>query len=154
MEHPKQYESVHFNLSHSSDVVACIISEKTECGIDVESNIDTTIFNHTFGYLHEFEIDYINKIDKGFSKAQSLKFYEIWTLKEAYSKALGHGVIKEWKAFSMCTQDGHLKKRFSKEEVVMLQTTRLYSWQKGRFTLGASLLNDKDNNIFIKQITL
>lgn len=89
-EYNKPYlinNKIYFNISHSYDIIAIIISDK-ECGIDIE-------------YIDESrEIDKV--ISKIFSKPELFQyqntndkityFYEIWTKKEAYFKMLGTGI--------------------------------------------------------------
>ncbi len=76
-----------FNISHSKDMVAIVISDK-ECGIDIEW------------------VNYNKSIEKIINKVLSLKelksynirkdkvkyFYSKWTKKEAYFKKIGVGI--------------------------------------------------------------
>ncbi|MBI1890861.1 MAG: 4'-phosphopantetheinyl transferase superfamily protein [Burkholderiales bacterium] len=78
-----------FNLSHTKGLVACVISLDRECGIDVETirpmrdmqGVAQTVFSPS-------EIAWLN------SHAEAdlpRKFFSLWTLKEAYIKAIGLG---------------------------------------------------------------
>ena len=76
---------IDFNISHAGGYVLCAISESRRVGVDVEylgpvdaSDIDT--------FLSESELVKIWQ-----SKNQSRAFYELWTQKEAFMKAIGCG---------------------------------------------------------------
>lgn len=77
---------VHFNLSHSGDYVACVVSER-EVGIDVEGHrqVRKGIAERFFS-KEEFEWmskgDYVDR------------FFRLWTIKEAYAKLVGKGIAQ------------------------------------------------------------
>lgn len=77
-----------FNISHSKDYVVCIISNE-EVGIDIQKigDINLEIANRCF---LKKESDRIKKLDNHIDKLE--QFYRLWTLKEAYIKALGVGM--------------------------------------------------------------
>lgn len=82
-EHP----DVHFNLSHAKGITACVVSDSV-CGIDCEAvrpyreNVVRRAFSEEeqqlFGTVSGEERDRL--------------FTRLWTLKEAYVKAIGIGV--------------------------------------------------------------
>ncbi|CAO3432556.1 4'-phosphopantetheinyl transferase family protein [Azospirillum argentinense] len=79
-----------FNLSHSRHIVACAVAKGREVGIDVE---------------HEKCLDFEELVELWCSPAEAAsigtycgkarleRFYTLWTLKEAYLKARGVGLI-------------------------------------------------------------
>lgn len=89
-EYGKPYlksNKIYFNISHSKNLIAIIISDK-ECGIDIEY-----INNEKKHY------DIINKFftEKEIKNYQEVRFkdnyfYKIWTKKEAYFKFIGTGI--------------------------------------------------------------
>jgi 4'-phosphopantetheinyl transferase len=85
-----------FNLSHSGDWCVCAVSESA-VGIDVEQ-------------IRQQELDWADKLLADDEKAELLaltgydrlkRFYEIWTLKESYVKALGRGLSHGLNTFSV-----------------------------------------------------
>ncbi len=77
--------NVFFNLSHSKDMVACVIADR-EVGIDIQ---------HMGEYKEEiiprfFTVDEQKYID--IAKDKKLAFYEVWTKKEALLKCKGTGL--------------------------------------------------------------
>lgn len=94
--------SFHFNISHSGVWVICAISE-ADVGIDIEKivSIDLQIARN---YFTEAEQRYIFASE--ISKDQRLnRFYEIWTLKESYIKAIGKGLSLSLLAFSVLNDE-------------------------------------------------
>ncbi len=79
---------LYFNLSHTSGLISCVISKHRHTGIDVEA-IAGGHEDIVQQFFHPQEIcDYRalkhpNKIER---------FYTLWTLKEAYLKAIGQGL--------------------------------------------------------------
>ena len=92
----KDIEDVHFNLSHSGDWVVCIIGN-AKVGIDIEEmkQIDIGLGEHFFS---DFEYEALKKLPE---KRHLDRFYELWTLKESYIKAIGKGLSIPLKAFSI-----------------------------------------------------
>lgn len=84
-EHGKPYANnlnVHFNISHSGDLIVCAVSDK-EIGIDIEKirKINPDVSKR---FACKNELDYIKTHQNG--------LFEIWTLKEAYFKCTGTGL--------------------------------------------------------------
>ncbi|KAL5717417.1 hypothetical protein ACHQM5_010422 [Ranunculus cassubicifolius] len=81
-----------FNLSHTASLIACGVTSNMAIGIDVEEKERKTMHNLLSlarRYFSSDEIEYLNKITD--SEIQSQEFIKLWTLKEAYVKALGTG---------------------------------------------------------------
>lgn len=82
-EHPH----IHYNLTHADGIAACT-SGKSECGIDAERvreyrpNVMKRAFTESEMAL----------VENAQIQAKNLIFFRIWTLKEAYVKALGIGI--------------------------------------------------------------
>ena len=85
----KDIKDIHISISHSKNILLYSIS-KNKIGVDIEfirpvkSFIDK-IKNKAF---HQKEIDYIYKNENDLD----VKFFEVWTKKEAYLKFLGIGL--------------------------------------------------------------
>uniref|UniRef100_A0A0E0EBR6 holo-[acyl-carrier-protein] synthase n=1 Tax=Oryza meridionalis TaxID=40149 RepID=A0A0E0EBR6_9ORYZ len=83
---------LHFNISHTSSLIACGIAMDAPIGIDVEEKKRKTtksILSLARRYFTPSEVDSLAKIAD--SDAQQKEFIKLWTLKEAYVKALGRG---------------------------------------------------------------
>lgn len=81
------YPEVHFNLSHANGIAACIVSD-TECGIDCEQvrTFRPNVMKRAFSAA-EREL-----VESSPDDERDLMFFRLWTLKEAYVKALGVGI--------------------------------------------------------------
>jgi 4'-phosphopantetheinyl transferase len=88
-----------FNLSHSGKYLVIAISKNIELGIDVEESVDTDTALRLSKYSYsQNERQYLRTIEiVELQKA----FLEVWTLKEAFSKAKGLGFQMDWKCFSV-----------------------------------------------------
>ncbi|MCU5105991.1 4'-phosphopantetheinyl transferase superfamily protein [Bacillus cereus] len=100
LEHPQFY----FNLSHSGKWVICITDLK-EVGVDIERvrGIDLKIAERFFSNEEYMLIN--SKI--GYN--QLLCFYEYWTMKEAFVKALGKGLEVSLDSFHIKKDKGLYK---------------------------------------------
>jgi 4'-phosphopantetheinyl transferase len=78
-----------FNLSHTHGLVACAISASAEIGIDVE-RADRYVQDVAERFYSERENERLRGCESESLRAQH--FIELWTLKEAYVKALGFGL--------------------------------------------------------------
>lgn len=97
---------VNFNISHSGNIAVCAAHDKP-LGIDVEQirNIDLKIAKRVYTndelyYLFGFcptEDDFYISPDDG----MLLRFFELWTAKEAYLKYTGAGITENLKTLSV-----------------------------------------------------
>lgn len=97
--------NLQFNLSHSGDYIACAVTVDSAIGIDVETkqrkNDVMSIADH---YFTKTELDDILAQTK---ECRHSKFFEYWTLKEAYIKARGLGLAIPLDQFSFSIGPNH-----------------------------------------------
>ncbi|MDE7122504.1 MAG: 4'-phosphopantetheinyl transferase superfamily protein [Oscillospiraceae bacterium] len=81
----KNYPALYFNLSHCDGLAVCLVSSR-ECGADVEMRraVRPGILRKIFT---SEEQELVLRSDN-----PDLEFTRIWTLKEAYVKAIGKGI--------------------------------------------------------------
>lgn len=91
-----------FNLSHSGDRVVCAIALQHDIGVDVEwlsrSNDVLAIAKR---YFSEREVERLFTLPEA---RQRDRFFDYWTLKEAYIKARGEGISLGLGNFSFSLQ--------------------------------------------------
>ena len=79
-----------FNLSHTSDHIVCVVTPNHNVGIDIEH---TARKNDVLAIANRFfskrEVIDLFKLP---IEQQSDRFFDYWTLKEAYMKARGEGI--------------------------------------------------------------
>jgi 4'-phosphopantetheinyl transferase len=79
-----------FNLSHTRGLVACVVARGGDVGIDVERVEGTSdIGSLAASRFSRFEVEQLAACPAG---VRHDRFFEIWTLKEAYAKAIGLGL--------------------------------------------------------------
>ena len=82
-----EFPEVHYNLSHANGIAACIVSGN-ECGIDCEQ-----VREYRKNVLRRaFSEQEILLVESAPEELRDLMFFRLWTLKEAYVKALGIGI--------------------------------------------------------------
>ena len=79
-----------FNLSHTKGLVACVVAIGRDVGIDVErvdrtSEIDSLCASH-------FSRSEVEQLAACSAHVRRDRFFDTWTLKEAYGKAIGRGL--------------------------------------------------------------
>ena len=81
------YPNIHFNLSHSGEYVACAVAEH-EVGIDIQKigNIRENIAERFYASEEKMVLDKLTEEEK------RVCFFQYWTLKESYIKAVGEGL--------------------------------------------------------------
>ena len=82
-----EYPEVHFNISHADGIAAAVVSEH-ECGVDCERvrEYDPRVMRRVCSEAEQAMIKAASKSER------ALLFFRLWTLKEAYVKALGSGL--------------------------------------------------------------
>lgn len=92
------YPELHFNLSHSNNLMTIAISN-SEIGIDIEFNKSPINESTTKIFMSAFEQSYFKSLSS--STDQKNYFYHIWTAKESLSKYLGQGLKMDFTGFSI-----------------------------------------------------
>ncbi|KAF6161368.1 hypothetical protein GIB67_009247 [Kingdonia uniflora] len=114
--------SLHFNISHTSSLIACGVAADMPIGIDVEEKHRKTRNNISAlarRYFSTHEVEYLDNIPD--SEMQQQEFIKLWTLKEAYVKALGRGFsASPFNTFTIrfkdiCQSSLQVSKNFSSE---------------------------------------
>jgi 4'-phosphopantetheinyl transferase len=90
---------VRFNLSHTRGLVACAVALAHDIGVDVEQverRLDVqALARSVFSSEERAELDTLP------SEAHRGRFFELWTLKEAYIKAVGQGLALPLRSISL-----------------------------------------------------
>lgn len=87
----------HFNLSHAENVII-LATDNNPIGIDVECVYS---FNDLDQLLMQFSEEEISAYQKKPKEQRVNFFYDLWTLKESYIKALGKGLSVTLNSFSI-----------------------------------------------------
>jgi len=92
----KFYENIHFNISHSGEWVVCAFSA-LPVGIDVEK-IRKVNFNIARRFFSEDEVNQLFSLS---TQKQLEFFFDLWTIKESYLKAIGTGLTRSLNSFTV-----------------------------------------------------
>lgn len=96
-----------FNISHSGDIVCCIVSDSLKVGIDIE--LQREVKEATIEkYLNESESAYHQPSHDNEHQA----FFNTWTRYEAIIKAANHGSIFNMKDIQLESDGGVYQKQF------------------------------------------
>ncbi|CAM3748517.1 4'-phosphopantetheinyl transferase superfamily protein [Cohnella lubricantis] len=98
----------HYNISHSGDWVLCAVDTQP-VGIDIE-RITSTDRDIALEYFAPDEQRYLNSAI-GISERRH-RFYEVWTKKESYVKAIGAGLSMPLHSFSVMDTEQNANCRF------------------------------------------
>ncbi|KAG5253089.1 4'-phosphopantetheinyl transferase HetI [Salix suchowensis] len=127
---------LHFNISHTSSLIAC--------GVTVNSpqrKIKNNILAFARRYFSLYEVEHLSMISD--SEVQRQEFVKLWTLKEAYVKALGRGFsAAPFKTFTIRVKDATNSGVCPKSSIVVESSDHPESltnnWQFGLFELASS----------------
>lgn len=91
-----EHHGIHFNVSHSGDIVACAVS-RSDVGIDVEHHrkVNLRVAERFFSAS-----EYQDLMALAEPERQEF-FFILWTIKESYLKAIGSGLTKNLNSFSV-----------------------------------------------------
>jgi 4'-phosphopantetheinyl transferase len=83
-------ENLHFNLAHTRGLVVLAVARAPEIGVDVErrdTRVDLAVARRYFSHAEVAGLEALP------GEEQPLRFLRLWTLKEAYLKATGTGIV-------------------------------------------------------------
>jgi 4'-phosphopantetheinyl transferase len=99
---PEQACAWRFNLSHTRGLVACGVAREREIGVDVE-HVDRRVELLAVA-RHVFSPREIAGLEALSGEAQRSRFFDLWTLKEAYIKAIGKGLAAPLRAITFAAE--------------------------------------------------
>ena len=97
----KEYPFFHYNIAHSGEWVVCATGNE-EIGVDVEEIIPFNMRVAKGVFTNKEYRDLLNIEDD-----EHTAFYDIWTLKESYVKAIGRGLSIPLNSFNVKIHDDH-----------------------------------------------
>lgn len=88
-----------FNLSHSADLALCAVAMDRDLGVDVERIRPVADWPQIAArYFSPNENEALLALS---DEAALMAFFQGWTGKEAYTKALGRGISRQWSQFTV-----------------------------------------------------
>jgi 4'-phosphopantetheinyl transferase len=96
---PATSTALHFSLSHADGCVACVVSKHETVGVDVETvSRRVAPLSTALRFFAPEEVETLRALPE---PAAIERFFDYWTLKEAYLKARGFGLNLPLDAFAM-----------------------------------------------------
>ncbi|MCA1376369.1 MULTISPECIES: 4'-phosphopantetheinyl transferase superfamily protein [unclassified Bradyrhizobium] len=96
---PATSTALHFSLSHADGCVACVVSRHEAVGVDVETvSRRVAPLSTALRFFAPEEVEALRGLPE---PAAIERFFDYWTLKEAYLKARGFGLNLPLDAFAM-----------------------------------------------------
>jgi 4'-phosphopantetheinyl transferase len=126
-----------FSLSHTDGLVGCAVSIGTEIGFDLEAARDPAPLEVADRHFARLEVDWLSALPP---RARHDKFYALWTLKEAFVKALGLGLNLPLDAFCIAfSPDGSARLGPSAAVPEGGEAWALRSWRQGEHWAGLAV---------------
>ncbi len=100
---PSEGGGLRFNLSHTRGAVACAVIRDLDIGVDVEST--ARVVRHEDLAERFFGQAEIDALRAAAPEKRAPRFLEVWTLKEAYLKAVGRGFSVPLSSFQFHLSD-------------------------------------------------
>jgi 4'-phosphopantetheinyl transferase len=96
---PAGAPALSFSLSHSKDLALCAVALERDLGVDVEQIRPLADWPQIAArYFSPDENEVLHALS---GEAARAAFFQGWTGKEAYTKALGRGISSQWAQFSV-----------------------------------------------------
>jgi len=136
--------NIDFNISHSGNVVCCVISDTLKVGIDIE--LHRQISEAT---LKKFLDDYSDTL-KDNKQKELTEFFNIWTKSEAIIKAANYGSIFNMKELKLEKGGGFYQNHYWHTSPINISTDEHDKEYTCHIACSEKIV---DNDINIKQIT-
>ena len=140
---PSHKESLFFNLSHAGDRLVLAISRVDQLGVDIEAS-DKLRKIVKIAKRH-FSISEVEELISLPDSQQLSRFYELWTLKEAYIKARGFGLVIPLNQLTFAFSEDRLIFHFSREiedDPLAWQIWQIYT--PASYKLALALRNERE----------
>jgi 4'-phosphopantetheinyl transferase len=102
-ERPPGTADLRFNLTHTAGIVACALTIGREVGVDVECVARMLVHEIPERFFSPREVRDLRALPP---QEQDEAFFDYWTLKEAYIKARGFGLVLPLHHFSFVRRPG------------------------------------------------
>lgn len=129
---PQSATGLHFNVSHTTSKIVCGVTTLGELGVDIESRVPAEHGQLADRNFSPEECQWYGQAED-ISMAK-LRFLTVWTLKEAYIKAVGKGLSIPLTSFSIIPQG-----EASAKLVRCLESNQQQEWYFKRWMLEPAI---------------
>ncbi len=144
-----------FNLSNTEDLIVCAVSQQAQIGVDVESlQHKTSSIEIANRFFAPQEIEDLNSLAP---LKQKQRFFQYWTLKEAYIKAKGLGLSLPLEHFGFLVSEQNKSLQLSFSACLQEKATQWQAWllqADAKHYASLCILNPKQINytLHFKQV--
>ena len=140
--------NIRFNISHTEGLISLAVTLENDIGIDVE---DTTRKNTTIDIARRFfSISEVENLQKTPKDEQNSRFFDFWTLKEAYIKARGTGLTLPLSKFSFTLEETVIAQNHVVKEKSTSIVPPLCSKGEGGFPHDFEQLQESEPKVFFE----
>src|SRR5690554_346181 len=118
-------KDLYFNLSHTDGMIVVAVSGRDGVGVDIEYSLRKADINIARRY---FSADEFSSLISLPPERQLCRFFELWTLKEAYIKGIGKGLHMPLDSFSVLFNEDRTF-RFRDEDGDGGESWCFWTWQ-------------------------
>lgn len=142
---------IQYNLSHTEGLIVLAVSAEKEVGVDVEAfSRKADILKLAQRYFSPSEVEELMALD---SNEHQKRFFDLWTLKEAYIKACGKGLAIPLKDFSFSFVEDKIEISFSPELNDQPENWRFWQFnvnEQYRLALGLNGAKEQEHTLVCK----
>jgi 4'-phosphopantetheinyl transferase len=142
-----------FNISHTDGIVACAVSRNFELGLDIENT--QRDLDHWIVARAAFAPSEVVAMRSMPKHQQRQYFYTVWTLKEAYIKAKGKGLLLPLDSFWFDLHDGIARMNYSEgfvDEPIPCQFSRFDPTPEHKMAIAVIGQADQDFTVGINWV--
>lgn len=142
----KDFPDIRFNLSHSKNrvVLAVTCNPHIDIGIDIEYGLERD--NLADLAAHYFSAKEASQVLQLPLQQQNDLFFQLWTLKESYIKAIGKGLSIDLDSFSFTTTKPNIKVKHHSNEAGLYDWWFFWTNQFNGYHLSMAIRNSNKNN--------
>jgi 4'-phosphopantetheinyl transferase len=137
---------IHFNISHSGEWIVCAVSY-CRVGIDIEQIKLIDFVSIASSFFSDIELQDLMEIEE---TSRLFYFYDLWTLKESYIKAVGKGLSIPLNSFTVRKNCNSIILRNEKESATYF--FKQYSLDSNYILSICSSNSEYPTGIIIKKI--
>lgn len=147
------HSKLHFNMAHSGAFVACAVTQMAPVGVDIE-RIHWIPEMHAIAGTH-FTRTESERLSALPAEHRTRGFFECWTLKEAFIKATGRGLIQRLDGFEVTFGPGTVPRILRVDDPSdAAQCWEVHAFHPGVEYCGAIAIRAKNVNFVSRKLEL
>jgi phosphopantetheinyl transferase len=125
---------VHFNWSHSGDLIALILSSQ-DCGIDIEMHTGKVLYDYQ-SLCTELELNWMIQKSREEGISELISFLDLWAAKESVVKAKGTGLYTDPRHIEIRFEDKSNERWVCYHESEFFGSANHITWNDKKYSLA------------------